>query len=97
MHGIIPSSCLRSIIVPIVKDNSKDLKNVNNHRPIALATTFSKLFECFILHQIEPFLTTADNQFGFKTGHSTNMGVFILKHRVLVCMLNMILQCFLCP
>ena len=49
---------------------------------IALATTFSKLYECFILHQIEPFLTTADNQFGFKTGHSADMGVFLLKQSV---------------
>ena len=77
MHGIIPRSCLRSIIVPIVKDNNKYLQKVSNYRPIALATTFSKLFECFILHQIESFLTTTDNQFGFKTGHSTDMGVFI--------------------
>ena len=82
MHGIILRSCLRSIIVPIVKDNDKDLKNVNNYRPIVLATTFSKLFECFISHQIEPFLTSADNQFGFKTGHSTHMGVFLLKQSI---------------
>ena len=75
---VIPCSCLRSIIVPIAKDNNKDPKNVKKYRPIALATTFSKLFECFILHQIEPFFNTADNQFG----HSTDMGVFLLKQGV---------------
>ena len=39
----------------------------------------SKVFESFILLRCEQFLTTADNQFGFKSGHSTDFCIYTLK------------------
>ena len=60
-YGVIPDNCLASVIVPIVKDKNKDLQDVNNYRPIAVSSTISKLFQRFILHQINPFLQTAHN------------------------------------
>ena len=81
-HGVVPDNCLASVIIPLVKDKNKNLQDVNNYRPIAVASTISKLFECFILHQINPFLQTAHNQFGFKEKHSSNMSVFLLKQTI---------------
>ena len=39
----------------------------------------SKVFEPLILLRCEQFLTTADNQFGFKSGHSTDFCIYTLK------------------
>ena len=52
--------------ISIVKDKNKDLQDANSYRPIAVVSSISKVFERFILHQINPFLQTADNQFEFK-------------------------------
>ena len=66
-----------------MKDKNKDFQDVNNnYRPIAVASTISKLFERFILHQINPFLLTAHNQFGFEEKHSSDVSVFLLKQTV---------------
>jgi len=46
------------------------------------ATIISKLFEDYILSCISPLLATADNQFGFKPKHGTDMCIFLLKRTV---------------
>ena len=81
-RGVIPGICLTSVIIPIVKDKNKDLQDVNNYRPIAVASTVSKLFERFILHQINPFFETAHHQFGLNEKHSSEMSVFLPKQTV---------------
>ena len=75
----IPEDCLIIDIVSILKCKNKDATNVGNYRPIAVATTISKLFEHFILFHIKPFLSTSDHQFGFKRGTGTDMCIFLLK------------------
>ena len=60
-YGVIPDNCLALIIIPIVKDKNKDLQDVYYYRPTAVVSTISKLFERFILNQINPFLQTAHN------------------------------------
>ena len=67
------------LIVPILKCKNKDATNLGNYRPIAVATTISRLFEHFILFHIKPFLSTSDHQFVFKRGTGTNMCIFLLK------------------
>ena len=54
-HGFIPEDCLITDIVPILKCKNKKETNVGNYRPIAVATTISKLFEHFILFHIKLF------------------------------------------
>ena len=56
-----------------------NLSSGNNYRPIALANVMSKVFESLILLRCEQFLTTAGNQFGFKSGHSTDFCIYTLK------------------
>ena len=63
------------VIIPLLKSKSKDPADVNNHRPIAIATALSKVLEQVLLSRLARYLWTADSQFGFKQAH----GVGILK------------------
>ena len=81
-HNFLPDSCILSCITPIIKNQQADADVCSNYRPITVTSIISKLFEHFILYKIKSFLTTADNQFGFKERHSTDMCVFLLKQIV---------------
>ena len=78
-HGYLPPAMIETTIVPIVKNKCGNITDSNNYRPIALATIVSKLFESVILMKCEQYLTTSANQFGFKTGHSTDLCIYALK------------------
>ena len=66
-------------IVPIVKNKSGNLSDSSNYRPIALATIISKMFESVLLLKCAEYLSTSDNQFGFKSCHSTDLCIYTLK------------------
>ena len=55
-HGFIPNRCIASVITPVVKSNKNSVRDVNNYRPIALVSTFSKLFRLILLKYLESFL-----------------------------------------
>ena len=78
-HSNIPSILTNIKISNLVKDHHKSLSEMSNYRPIALASLISKLFECIILQRCENFLETTDNQFAYKSHHSTDMALFLLK------------------
>ena len=82
VHSFIPSQCLETVIVPIIKSPTDDISNSGNYRPIAIAWVVSKLFEHLILFKLKPLLKTSDNQFGFKPLHGTDMCLFLLKEVV---------------
>ena len=77
-HSYMPSSMIKSIIVPLVKNKCGNLADKNNYRPIALSSIASKVFEHVILCRLEEYLWTNDNQFGFKPSHSTDLYVYTL-------------------
>ena len=60
----------------------KDLADVNNYRPIAIATALSKVLEQVLLSPLARYLWTAGSQFGFKRAHETEMAIFVLKKTV---------------
>ena len=68
-HGYLPSTLIKTTIVPIVKNKSANLSDSNNYRPIAIATITSKLLESVLLLKCSDYLTTCDNQFWFKASH----------------------------
>ena len=72
------------IMVPLVKNKSRDLTNKDNYRLISLLTIISKVFEQIILWKCEDIflLNEQENQFAFKSKHSTEMCVYILKQIV---------------
>ena len=70
---------INSVIVPLVQNKSGDLIDKNNYRPIALSSIASKVFEHIIILRLEEYLWTNDNQFGFKSGHSTDLCIYALS------------------
>ena len=81
-HGFLPVGFMITMIVPILKNKNGDMTSKNNYRPIAIATVMSKILEICVQMKLEDYLWTTDNQFAYKTGHSTDMCVFILKEIV---------------
>ena len=43
LTGKLPSALMHLVIIPLLKCNSKDPADVNNYRPIAIATALSKV------------------------------------------------------
>ena len=77
-HCYMPQSMINLVIIPIIKNKSEDFTDKNNYRPIALSSIISKVFEHTIEIRFEEYLWTNDNQFGFKSRHSTNLCIYAL-------------------
>ena len=71
--GIFPNNLKLNKINPIHKNG--DVRNLNNYRPVALSSTFSKIFEYAFLSRLENFLfkfnIISPNQFGFRANSTT--------------------------
>ena len=65
-HSFVPSDFGQGIIIPVVKERTENLNNVENYRGITLIPIISKLFESVILAICDNILQTDDRQFGFK-------------------------------
>ena len=50
----------------------------NNYRSFALSSILFKVFEYIVAKRFEVYLWTNDNQFGFKSGHSTDLCIYAL-------------------
>ena len=54
-----------------------DTSNINNYRPISILPSISKIFEYVIFHQLFDYMSHnalfCQEQFGFCTGHSTEL------------------------
>lgn len=81
-HGFVPKLFMPVTIIPIVKDPTGDISSSDNYRPIAIATSISKMLESSILDTLSQQLESCQNQFGFKKKHSTDQSIFLLKERI---------------
>ena len=79
VHGFLPDSLMNTVIVPVIKNKSGDVSDTNNYRPIALSSIVSKAFEIILLSRCEEYIGSSDCQFGFKSGHSTDLCIYKLK------------------
>ena len=70
------------MITPVIKNMSGDATDKHNYRPIAIRTTMSKVLELLMLHKIDSYLYTTDNQFGFKQNHGTDMCIFAPRQTI---------------
>jgi len=83
-HGHLPYGFMKSVIVPLVKNKSGNLADLNNYRAIAISPAISKLFESIV----EKYLRVHPNgdhdecQFGFKPGLSTTICTDVFKRTV---------------
>ena len=78
-HGHLPPATIETTIVPIVKNESGNSTDSSNYRPIALATFVSKMFDSVLLFKCAEYLSTFDNQFGFKSLQRTDLCIYTLK------------------
>ena len=85
LTGKLPNSLMHAVIIPLLKCKLKDPADVNNYRPIAIASALSKVLEQVLLARLAKYLWTADSQFGFKQAHATEMAIFALKQTVDFC------------
>ena len=71
--GIFPNILKKAIVVPIFK--SGDRNNLNNYRPIALLSIFSKLLETCVKNRLENYLEKnmilSKRQFGYRKNLGT--------------------------
>ena len=81
-HGFLPDSLMSVVLVPIIKDKSGKINSKDNYRPIAIASTLSKLLEKVLLERLSNYLWTSSHQFGFKPNHSTDACIYTLKEAV---------------
>lgn len=76
-EGCFPTKLKEAKIIPIYKKGDKE--EIGNYRPIALLSTFAKIFETAMYKRLENFITQyellSNNQHGFTRGKSTTTAV----------------------
>ena len=77
-HGFVPNSFGCGVSIPLIKDKTGNLNDVNNYRGITLSPVISKLFEMCVLEICNDIFTTDSLQFGFKTGTICADAIFTL-------------------
>ena len=82
LHSYLPNDLMDTIIIPIVKNKKGNVTDMDNYRPIAITSIFSKVLEILVLEKNSAIFNTSANQFGFKSKHSTDMGIFAMQQVV---------------
>ena len=79
-HCIIPDGFRYNYIVPLPKVNSRSKSmRCNDFRGIAISPVILKIFEHCFLKRFSNFLTSSDNQFGFKKHHGCGHAVYTAR------------------
>ena len=82
--GIFPDSFKISKITPLFKKG--DASMLSNYRPISLLPTISKIFERILYNQLYDYFNSnnllAEEQYGFRTNHSTEYAAVKLVDNV---------------
>lgn len=83
--GVFPQIFKKALVHPIFKSGDRD--SVSNYRPISVLTVMSKVFEKIINKRLVQFLNQnkilSENQFGFRSGRSTDEAVLKLSETVI--------------
>lgn len=83
--GIFPKAFKKAVVHPIYK--SGDRGSVTNYRPISVLTTLSKIFEKILNKRLLSYINKNNilsfNQFGFRSGKSTEDAVLKLTENIL--------------
>lgn len=81
-HMYLPLDCMKTIVVPVVKNRTGDIADINNYRPISLATIVAKVLDRILDKHLDQHLQLHDGQFGFRPGLSTESAILSLKYTV---------------
>ena len=84
--GIFPDKLKIAKVVPFFKKG--DIAKCDNYQPMSLLSAISKLFEKVVYNQLYEYFTKNklfhENQYGFRTKHSTELAVTELTDRMLI-------------
>ena len=84
LTGSVPSHLKVAKVIPIYK--SGDKRDIHNYRPISILPCFSKILERLVYNRLSNFLSTFnllfDQQFGFRSKHSTDMALAQLVDKI---------------
>ena len=84
--GYFPDNLKIAKVIPIFKKEDPSL--CNNYRPISLLPAISKIFEKVIFKQLYDYFTDNNlfyqHQYGFRSGHSTEMAVLETIDRIYI-------------
>ncbi|GBP76965.1 Probable RNA-directed DNA polymerase from transposon X-element [Eumeta japonica] len=73
--------CQKIGCVIAIPKAGKDTRLASSQRPITLLSHIAKLFERIMLRRLHRHLTPRQEQFGFRSGHSTTLQLsFVLHH-----------------
>ena len=78
----MPEACIYTIISPIVQDKTKNIIYSTKYRPIAIASSMSKILEQCMLKSIQDHIYAEHNQFGLKQKHGTDLCNMVLKEEI---------------
>lgn len=83
-EGWFPSQLKYAEVKPLHKKGNKEF--CLNYRPVSILTSFSKVFEKTAYNQITDYLEKnkifSSEQFGFRSGHSTNLAISQLVNKI---------------
>ena len=84
--GIFPDKLKIAKVIPLHKKD--DEKVLDNYRPISLLPAISKIFERIIFNQVFTYFSKNNlfypNQYGFRTGHSTEFAALEVIDRIIL-------------
>ena len=83
-EGVFPTKNKIAKVIPIHKKGPTD--DVNNYRPISLLSIFSKIMEKLMANRLNIYLELYEiiylNQFGFRSGYSTNLSLISITETI---------------
>jgi hypothetical protein len=83
-QGIVPNELKIAKIIPLFKNG--DSKLLKNYRPISILPAFSKILEKIMYKRTIQFINEHnllyDNQFGFRSKHSTALALALLTDKI---------------
>ncbi|XP_026331752.1 uncharacterized protein LOC113239102 [Hyposmocoma kahamanoa] len=96
-HSYLPAEMMRTVVVPLIKNKTGDISDVDNYRPISLATVMAKVLDCLLDSSLDQFINLHDAQFGFRPKLSTESAILCLKQTVQYysCRKTPVYACFL--
>lgn len=81
-HSYLPDRLMHTVVIPIIKNRSGDASDISNYRPISLATIVAKVLDSLLDQHLNKHINLHDQQFGFRTGLSTESAIMCLKETV---------------
>ena len=78
IHSFMPDSYGMGISIPLLKDKTDNVNDVDNYRAITLSPVISKLFEAVLINVCGSTLNSDPLQFGFKANSGCNDAIFSL-------------------